>query len=194
MQVRELAIPEVVLLTPARHGDKRGFFSEVYNRRTFAQVGVDAEFVQDNHSFSADRGTVRGLHFQEPPHDQHKLVRVVRGSVYDVALDVRCGSPTYGRHVAVVLSADAGNQLFVPAGFAHGLMTLEADTEILYKVGAYYAPSHDRGVLWSDAALGIEWPIAAGEAIVSDRDRALPRLAEASSPFVYNGPGAGTGT
>ena len=194
MQVQKFAIPDVLLLTPTKHGDSRGFFSEVYNRRTLAAVGVHAEFVQDNHSFSADLGTVRGLHFQAPPHAQSKLVRVVRGSVYDVALDVRCGSPTYGGHVATVLSAETGGQLFVPAGFAHGLMTLEADTEVIYKVSAYYAPSHDQGVFWDDEALGIEWPIPAARTKVSDRDRAQPRFAQLSSPFVYNGPSAGTGT
>lgn len=185
MQVKRLDIPEVLLATPDKHGDARGFFSEVYNRRTWAAAGIAAEFVQDNYSFSADRGTVRGLHFQTPPHAQHKLVRVLRGSVFDVALDLRRGSPTYGKHVSTVLAAAAWAQLFVPAGFAHGLMTLEPDTELLYKVSGYYAPSHDQGILWNDPALGIAWPLPAAEAKLSDKDRAHPAFANFDSPFVF---------
>lgn len=186
MHAQRLDIPEVILVTPHKHGDERGFFSEVYSRRALAAAGVDVEFVQDNHSLSAVRGTVRGLHFQAPPHAQHKLVRVVRGAVFDVAVDLRRGSPSYGRHVAAVVSASSWNQLFVPAGFAHGLMTLEPNTEVLYKVSGYYAPSHERGILWNDPALGIDWPLAARDVILSAKDRGFPALADfGESPFVY---------
>lgn len=186
MRVRALGIADVKVFVPVRHGDRRGFFSEVYNRRALEAAGVAVDFVQDNHSLSAERGTVRGLHFQIPPFAQTKLVRVVRGSVFDVAVDVRRGSPTFGRHVSVTLSAAEGNQVLVPAGFAHGLMTLEADTEVLYKVSDYYAPDHDRGILWNDPALGIEWPIAKGEAVLSDKDRGQPPLAGFETPFAYD--------
>ncbi len=155
MQSEHLKIPDVKVLTPKKNGDHRGFFSEVYNRKTLAEAGIDITFVQDNHAFSAEKGVVRGLHFQIPPFAQDKLVRVVRGSVFDVAVDLRRGSPTYGQHVSVVLSAEAWNQILVPIGFAHGLMTLEPDTEVLYKVSNYYSAEHDKGLLWNDPALGI---------------------------------------
>ena len=183
MQVEHLNIPEVRLLSPRKHGDRRGFFSETYNRKALAVIGIDIDFVQDNHSYSADKGTVRGLHFQTPPFAQDKLVRVVRGSVFDIAVDLRQGSPTYGRHVSAVLSAQAWNQILVPIGFAHGFMTLEPDTEVIYKVSNYYAPDHDKGLLWNDPALGINWPIADAEAVFSEKDRKLPRLAELITPF-----------
>ena len=183
MQVQTLAIPDVKVLTPRRFGDGRGFFSEVYSRRTLAEAGIRTGFVQDNHSSSASRGTVRGLHFQRPPHAQDKLVRVARGSVFDVAVDLRRSSPTYGRHVSVVLSREAWNQILVPAGFAHGFMTLEPDTEVVYKVSRHYAPDHDTGLLWNDPALGIRWPIPEAEAVLSDKDRAQPRLAGFVTPF-----------
>ena len=179
----ELDIPAVKVLKPRKHGDHRGFFSEVYNRRTLAEAGIGIEFVQDNHSLSAEKGTVRGLHFQTPPFAQDKLVRVVRGAVFDVAVDLRRGSPTYGRHVSAVLSAGAWNQMLAPIGFAHGFMTLEPDTEVIYKVSNYYAPDHDRGILWNDPALGIAWPIPEAEAVLSDKDRRQPRLAELVTPF-----------
>ena len=183
MQVEHLNIPDVRLLSPRKHGDRRGFFSETYNRKALAVIGIDIDFVQDNHSYSADKGTVRGLHFQTPPFAQDKLVRVVRGSVFDIAVDLRQGSPTYGRHVSAVLSAQAWNQILVPIGFAHGFMTLEPDTEVIYKVSNYYAPDHDKGLLWNDPALGINWPIADEEAVLSDKDRKQPRLAELITPF-----------
>lgn len=186
MEVEPLAIAAVKRLTPARHGDHRGFFSEVYNRDRLAAAGIDVAFVQDNHSFSAERGTVRGLHFQAPPFAQDKLVRVTKGAVFDVAVDVRRGSPTFGHHVHAELSAEAWNQLFVPAGFAHGLMTLAPDTEIIYKVSARYAPEHDHGLFWNDPALGIPWPIPAAEAILSERDRRQPRFSDFATPFVYD--------
>ena len=183
MQVEELAIPSVKMLKPQKHDDQRGFFSEVYSARKCAKAGISIQFVQDNHSRSAKKGTVRGLHFQTPPFAQDKLVRVVRGAVFDVAVDLREGSPTYGRHVSAVLSAGRWNQILVPIGFAHGFMTLEPDTEVLYKVSDYYAPDHDEGLLWNDPALGIEWPIPAAEAILSDKDMRQPRLSELRSPF-----------
>ena len=183
MQVEHLNIPEVRLLSPRKHGDRRGFFSETYNRKALAVVGIDIDFVQDNHSYSADKGTVRGLHFQTPPFAQDKLVRVARGSVFDIAVDLRQGSPTYGRHAGAVLSVEAWNQLLIPIGFAHGFMTLEPDTEVIYKVSNYYAPDHDKGLLWNDPALGISWPIAEDKAVLSDKDSKLPRLAELVTPF-----------
>ena len=183
MQIEELCIPDVKLLIPRKHGDDRGFFSEVYNRRALAATGINIDFVQDNHSLSAEKGTVRGLHFQTSPLAQDKLVRVVRGSVFDVAVDLRQDSPTYGQHVNVTLSAKAWNQVLVPAGFAHGFMTLESDTEVIYKVSEYYAPEYDKGLLWNDPVLGIQWPIPEGEAVLSGKDRGLPRLAELATPF-----------
>ena len=183
MQVEHLNIPDVRLLSPRKHGDQRGFFSETYSRKALAVIGIDIDFVQDNHSYSADKGTVRGLHFQTPPFAQDKLVRVARGSVFDIAVDLRQGSSSYGRHVSAVLSADAWNQILVPIGFAHGFMTLEPDTEVIYKVSNYYAPDHDKGLLWNDPALGINWPIADEEAVLSDKDSKQPRLAELITPF-----------
>ena len=183
MQVEHLNIPDVRLLSPGKHDDRRGFFSETYNKKAFAALGIYIDFVQDNHSYSADKGTVRGLHFQTPPFAQDKLVRVARGSVFDIAVDLRQGSSSYGRHVSAVLSADAWNQILVPIGFAHGFMTLEPDTEVIYKVSNYYAPDHDKGLLWNDPALGINWPIFDDEAVFSEKDGKLPRLAELVTPF-----------
>lgn len=185
MQVTPTAIPDVKLIRPKKHGDARGFFSETFNRRDFAQAGAELDFVQDNLSLSAQRGTVRGLHFQTPPFVQAKLIRVVRGAILDVAVDLRASSPTFGRHVSAVLSAENWEQLLVPEGFAHGFCTLEPDTEVFYKVTAYYAPECDAGILWDDSDLGIEWPVTRAQAVLSDKDRRLPRLAEvrASLPF-----------
>ena len=183
VDIESLNIPAVKVLMPKRYGDRRGFFSEVYNKKTLLARGIDIDFVQDNHSLSADKGTMRGLHFQTPPFAQDKLVRVVRGAVFDVAVDLRRSSPTYGEHVSVVLSADALNQVLVPTGFAHGFMTLEPDTEVVYKVSDYYAPEHDRGILWNDPALGIGWPEPEAAVILSEKDRRQPRLAEMISPF-----------
>ncbi|MGH7215513.1 MAG: dTDP-4-dehydrorhamnose 3,5-epimerase, partial [Tepidisphaeraceae bacterium] len=156
MQVIDTEIPAVKLLVPKRFGDQRGFFSETYNRKTLDALGISGEFVQDNHSLSAERGVVRGLHYQVAPMAQDKLLRVVRGSVLDVALDIRRDSPTFGRHVTAVLSAENWRQLYVPAGFAHGFATLEPNTEVLYKVTAYYSPAHERGIRWNDPRLGID--------------------------------------
>lgn len=184
MKVERLSIPEVLVLTPRRFGDARGFFTETYNSRVFTEAtGLAFTFVQDNLSFSASRGTVRGLHFQTPPHAQHKLVSVLRGSILDVAVDMRAGSPTYGRHVAARLDADTGRQIVVPVGFAHGFCTLEPDTLVVYKVTDFYAPQHDSGLLWSDADLGIDWPITPDQACLSDKDAALPGFATFRSPF-----------
>lgn len=183
MEIERLAIPEVLLIHPKKFGDDRGFFSETYSRQAWRQAGFETEFVQDNHSLSAKAGTVRALHFQVPPFAQDKLVRVVRGAILDVAVDLRRGSPTFGRHVSVVLSAEAWNQLFVPIGFAHGFCTLEDDTEVIYKVTQYYAPDHDRGLLWNDPDLGIAWPVEAEQAVLSDKDRLHPRLKDLAAYF-----------
>lgn len=181
-----MAIP--LILKPTRHGDARGWFSESWNRRRAAEQGVDCDFVQDNHSWSAERGTIRGLHLQLPPHAQAKLVRCLRGAIWDVAVDVRSGSPTYGQWVAAELSAQNGHQLFVPTGFAHGFMTLTDDAEVAYKASDYYMPEAECGFLWSDPALGIAWPLDGARPVVSGRDEALPLLAGWDSPFSYDGP------
>ena len=182
--VRSLEIPEVKLITPQRLHDSRGFFSETYNRQHLAELGVDADFVQDNHSFSSSKGVVRGLHFQIAPYEQAKLVRVMRGAIFDVALDLRGGSPTYGRHVSAILSADNWAQLWIPVGFAHGFCTLEANVEVLYKTTAYYSPECTHGIRWDDPELGIAWPVEPQDAILSHADRHYSCLAElkAASP------------
>lgn len=183
MKVTAQAIPEVLLIEPARFGDDRGFFSEVWKRAALQAVGLDVDFVQDNHSLSRQVGVLRGLHFQRPPTAQGKLIRVVQGRILDVAVDIREGSPTYGQHVAVELSAANWQQLWVPRGFAHGFMTLEPDTEVIYKVDAAYDPKTDGGIAWDDPALGIAWPLPSGGPILSDKDRRAPRLAEAAPIF-----------
>lgn len=183
MQVTELAIPAVKLIVPRRFGDRRGFFSEVYNIRALKDAGITESFVQDNHSLSAEVGTVRGLHFQSPPHAQAKLLRVSRGRIFDVAVDLRRTSPTFGKHVTAEISADNWAQIFIPAGFAHGFCTLEPDTEVIYKVSDYYAPEADAGILWSDADLGIDWPVDAGKAILSDKDKRLPAFKDLGNVF-----------
>jgi len=186
----KLAIAGLRVLAPPRHVDDRGFFSETWSRQAFADVGIDCDFVQDNHSMSRLKGTVRGLHFQAPPFAQIKLIRVVRGVVLDVAVDLRRGSPTFGQHVKVELSADNGRQFFVPQGFTHGFCTLCADAEVLYKISAPYAPDYDRGLLWNDEALAIDWPVSAAEAILSPRDRTHPRLADLGDIFTFTGDAA----
>lgn len=183
MLVEISAIPEVKIITPKRLGDRRGFFSEVYARKAFAAAGIDLDFVQDNHSRSREVGTIRGLHFQAPPFAQVKLVRVTRGRILDVAVDLRRSSPTFGRHVAVELSEENWRQLLVPIGFAHGFCTLEPDTEVLYKVTNDYAPAHDFGVAFDDPTLAIAWPVETEKAILSDRDRRHPRLADCPPAF-----------
>ena len=183
--VEPLSIPDVKIVRPQKHGDARGFFSETYNRQTLAEAGIDLTFVQDNHTFSAEPGTLRGLHFQTPPFAQDKLVRVVRGSILDVAVDLRAGSPSFGHHVSVVISAETWNQILVPIGFAHGLLTLEPDTEVLYKVTAVYAPEHEKGLRWNDPALGIDWPVSAAQVRLSAKDQVQPLLAELPTCFRY---------
>lgn len=173
---REFPIAGPLLVGARRFGDARGYFSETYSRRDFAALGIHDDFVQDNQSLSATPGTVRGLHFQTAPHPQAKLVRVLRGRILDVAVDLRSGSPTYGHHVAAELSAANGLMLYVPVGFAHGFVTREADTEVAYKVTGYYAPDCDGGVAWNDPSLGIEWGVTADQATLSDKDRRLPTL------------------
>ncbi len=183
MELIDLAIDGVKLIKPRRIPDSRGYFVEIWNRRAFGEAGIDVDFMQDNVSFSKKRGTVRGLHFQKPPMTQSKLVRVLRGSVLDVAVDIRRASPTFGRHVGATLTAAGGDQLYIPSGFAHGFCTLEADTEVAYKISGLYSPEHDTGIAWDDPDLGIDWPLEGLAPTLSDRDRKLPRLAEAGSPF-----------
>jgi dTDP-4-dehydrorhamnose 3,5-epimerase len=187
MNVEDTALPGVFLITPPRFGDHRGFFSESYSRAKLAQAGIGIEFVQDNHSLSRVVGTVRGLHFQAPPHAQDKLVRCGRGALFDVAVDIRKGSPTYGQWVGYELSFENGRQLLVPAGFAHGFMTLEPDTEIVYKCSDYYAPETEGALLWSDPDIGIDWPLGAITAVTSDKDAAAPGIADFDSPFTWQG-------
>jgi dTDP-4-dehydrorhamnose 3,5-epimerase len=177
------AIAGIKMIVPSKILDPRGSFSEIYRQDDFAAAGLGTDFVQENHSLSADAGTVRGLHFQADPMAQHKLVRVSRGRVFDVAVDLRASSPTYGRHVSAELSAENQQQMFVPVGFAHGFCTLEPHTEVVYKVSQYYAPEHDRGIAWNDPALAIAWPIDATKAILSERDRRLPGLRDIGHVF-----------
>ena len=178
MKFERLDIPEVVLITPVVFGDPRGFFFESYRRDRFRENGIELEFVQDNHSNST-AGTLRGLHYQLPPAAQAKLVRAARGSIFDVAVDIRRDSPTFGKWVGATLSADNRAMLFVPAGFAHGFLSLEDDTEVLYKAGDYYSPEHERSILWNDADLAITWPDVGRDYIISDKDAASPGFADA---------------
>ena len=184
-RVAATALPEVKIITPQRIGDSRGFFSEVWNERDFATAEIHAAFVQDNHIRNPVKGTLRGLHYQISPTAQGKLVRVTRSAILDVAVDIRRGSPTFGRHAAVLLSAENWQQLWVPVGFAHGYCTLEDDTEVQYKVTDFYSPPDERGIAWNDPALAIRWPIDAEALIISDRDRALPRLTAQPDLFDY---------
>ncbi len=183
MNVTPQAIPEVLLVEPKRHGDARGFFSEVWKESALAAQGFRVRFVQDNHSFSAQKGVLRGLHFQRPPTPQGKLVRCTRGAILDVAVDIREGSSTYGQHVAAELSAENWRQLWVPRGFAHGFVTLTEDVEVLYKVDGEYDPATDAGIAWDDPDLGIAWPVPPGGPVLSDKDRKAPRLRDIAPPF-----------
>lgn len=183
MEIISTAIPDVKVLTPKKFGDHRGFFSETYNQKALAAAGITLEFVQDNHSLSVEPGVLRGLHFQTPPFGQDKLVRVLRGAVLDVAVDLRRSSPTYGQHVAVELSAENFKQILVPNGFAHGVITLAPNTEIFYKVTHFYAPECDKGVLWNDPDLGIDWPVPESGPILSDKDKNQPRFADLGKYF-----------
>jgi dTDP-4-dehydrorhamnose 3,5-epimerase len=183
MKIERLAIPDVLLLTPSRFGDSRGFFAETYNAARVAEAGIGGAFVQDNQSFSAARGTLRGLHCQVAPHPQGKLVRVLRGAIWDVAVDARPNSPTFGQHAAATLTRENFCQLWIPPGFLHGFCTLEPDTEVFYKVTGAYDRASERGVIWNDATLALPWPIAPGEEVLSDKDRVLPGWNEAAAWF-----------
>jgi dTDP-4-dehydrorhamnose 3,5-epimerase len=183
MLVEDTALAGVKVVTPRKFEDHRGFFSETYSQKVFEQAGLRFQFVQDNHSLSAQAGTTRGLHFQTPPFAQDKLIRVTRGATFEVAVDLRASSATYGRHVGVRLSAKNWRQLLVPVGFAHGFCTLEPDTEVLYKVTNYYSAAHDMGLAWDDPALGIDWPVTGDEAILSDKDRKHPLLKDLPAIF-----------
>jgi dTDP-4-dehydrorhamnose 3,5-epimerase len=184
LEVLRLAIPDVIELVPKRFGDERGYFSEIYNKQRFAEeTGETIDFIQTNQSLSADKATLRGLHFQAPPFAQTKLVWTVRGAVFDVAVDIRRGSPTYGKWASVLLSAERGNQILVPAGFAHGFLTLEPDTIVQYQVDNPYAPAHDRGIRWDDPGIAVSWPLAGAVPTLSKRDAVFPYLDEIETPF-----------
>lgn len=183
MKITPLAIDGLLLVEPSRIGDSRGFFSETFRADRFAEAAGPVAFVQDNQSLSAARGTIRGLHFQKAPRAQGKLVRVTRGAILDVAVDIRRDSPSYGRHVAVELSAENWHQLWVPAGFLHGFCTLAPDTEVIYKVTDYYSREHDAGVRWNDPDIAVAWPVAEAEAQLSDKDRTAPLLREIGPQF-----------
>lgn len=176
-----------ILFQNRRFADDRGWFSEIYCAPRFRAAGLDVDFIQDNHSFSVHPGTIRGLHFQAPPHAQGKLVRCTRGSIQDYAVDIRRGSPTFGRYVEATLSADNGRQLYVPVGYAHAFITLEPDVEVAYKVTDVYAPTCDGGVIWNDPEIAIAWPLPAGGPVLSGKDAMLPTLAGLDSPFDYDG-------
>lgn len=186
MQIKKTMLDGVIHVTPKRFGDHRGFFAETFSQRAYSDAGIGAPFVQDNHSLSAQVGTVRGLHFQAPPHAQGKLVRCGRGAIFDVAVDIRNGSPTWAQWVGFELSADNGAQLYVPAGFAHGFVTLLPNSEIVYKCTDYYAPETEGALRWNDPDIGIDWPLT-GEAVLSEKDAIAPLLADFDSPFTFEG-------
>ncbi|HEY1685329.1 MAG TPA: dTDP-4-dehydrorhamnose 3,5-epimerase [Tepidisphaeraceae bacterium] len=183
MQLIDMEIPQVKLLAPKKHGDARGFFSETYSQKAMKDLGLDLKFVQDNHSFSATKGVLRGLHYQLSPMAQDKLVRVIRGAILDVAVDIRKSSPTFGRYVKAIISAENWRQILIPVGFAHGFVTLEPDTEVIYKVTEYYSPSHERGIAWNDPAIGIDWATEKFDTILSERDKVHPTLKNQSDLF-----------
>ena len=185
LEIRKLALPDVLEVKPRKFGDDRGFFAETYNRQRFHDHGVPIDWIQDNQSFSAEAFTLRGLHYQEPPFAQDKLVRVLRGSILDVAVDIRRGSPQFGQWVSLELSAGAFNQILVPAGFAHGFLTLEPDTEVFYKVSAAYSAEHDRSIRFDDPDIGIDWPLDGRTPVLSAKDAAAPYLAQIQTPFVF---------
>ena len=183
--IRPLTLPRVSV--PKRYADGRGWFSETFNEKRLNEAGIDVRFVQDNQSNSSRAGTLRGFHFQAPPAAQGKLVSVLRGRILDVAVDIRCGSPTYGQHVSVELSAESGTQFYVPVGFAHAFITLEDNTLVMYKVTDYYTPEHDRGVRWSDPDIAFPWPCKIADIVTSEKDGHLPHLRDIASPFAYDG-------
>ena len=184
-EVRRLALDGVLEIVPDRFADERGFFSEVWSKARWREAGVGTDFVQDNHSMSRDAGVLRGLHYQAPPMAQAKLVRVTRGKVFDVAVDIRNSSPTFGHWVSVILSAERWNQLLIPEGFAHGFLTLEPNCEVEYKVSAPFSAEHDRAIRFDDPEIAIAWPVEAGGLILSGKDRAAPRLSEVQTGFSY---------
>ena len=186
MQVTPLDLPEVLEVAPQKFGDARGFFSETYNAKKFAEAGILTAFVQDNHSFSAERGVLRGLHYQLPPFAQEKLVRVVKGAIFDVAVDIRHGSPRFGQWCACTISADSWNQLFVPKGFAHGFLTLEPNTEVIYKVTDLYSPEHERAIHFADPDIAIDWPFGGIEPVLSDKDQRAPKLKGQPAAFQFS--------
>jgi len=186
MEIEHTPLEGVVLLTPKRFGDDRGFFCESWNAARMEEAGLGLDFVQDNHSLSQAKGTLRGLHFQSPPHAQAKLVRCGRGSLWDVAVDIRRGSPTFGQWFGAELSFENGKQLLIPAGFLHAFVTLEDNTEVIYKCSDYYAPECDGAVIWNDPDLAIDWPLD-GEPVLSAKDAAAPTMAAFDSPFTYEG-------
>lgn len=181
MEILSLAIPDVKIISPRRFNDDRGYFSETWSRTKLKAAGLDVDFCQENQSLSVEAGTIRGLHFQTPPRAQDKLVRVVRGRIWDVAVDIRRASPTYGKWVAAEVSSEAWNQIFIPRGFAHGFCTLEPNCEVVYMVSDDYSAENDAGILWNDAALDIPWPTA--NPILSDKDRNAPPLSSIENPF-----------
>jgi dTDP-4-dehydrorhamnose 3,5-epimerase len=183
IEILPTAIAEIKLIKPQKIADARGFFSETYRRSELAAAGIDLDFVQENHSLSLHVGTIRGLHFQSPPCPQAKLVRVVQGRIFDVAVDLRRSSPTFGRHFTAELSAEDMQQLLIPVGFAHGFCTLEPNTSVVYKVSDYYSRANDHGLLWNDPALGIDWPVDENAAHLSERDKSHPRLHELAVLF-----------
>jgi dTDP-4-dehydrorhamnose 3,5-epimerase len=183
MEIITTALDGVVEVRTTRHGDDRGWFSESYKHQTMLDAGIDIDFVQDNESFSAPAGTLRGLHYQLAPHAQDKLIRVIHGSILDVAVDIRRDSPTFGQHVAVTLTADDGNQLLVPAGFAHGFCTLEPDVRVAYKVSGVYAPDCERAIRWDDPDLAIDWPLPPTGPVLSGKDAIAPLLADQPDLF-----------
>ena len=185
MKIESLAIPDVKLITPPKFGDGRGFFSETWKEKTLTEAGISVHFVQDNHAFSAAKDTVRGLHFQLEPMAQDKLVRVVRGSILDVAVDIRVGSPHFGKWVSLLVSAAAWNQILVPKGFAHGFLTLEPETEVIYKVSEFYAPECDRGIQWNDLAIGINWPLEGQQPVLSAKDLIAKPLRDHDTGFKF---------
>ena len=186
MEITETSIPSVKIIRPQRFGDPRGFFSEVYRRDKLRDAGIDQEFTQDNLSLSTTLGTVRGLHFQIPPVAQSKLIFVIHGAILDVALDIRAGSPTFGRHISFKLDDENRQQLYVPSGFAHGFSTLKPDTLVYYKISTPYTPEHERGILWNDPDLGINWQVSPDRVVLSDRDRHHPPLKDLATYFSYD--------
>ena len=183
MKITALSIPDIKLIEPKVFKDKRGVFMESYSKRSFEQGGIECDFVQDNYSLSINAGVIRGLHFQHPPFAQAKLIWVTKGRIWDVALDLRKASPTYGQHVSIELSHKTPQMLFIPVGFAHGFATMEPNSEVQYKTDNYYAPDHDAGILWSDPDIAIDWPVKSGDVILSDKDAALPAFADFQNNF-----------